>query len=205
MSDYSPEIPYGQKAVKVPPAGVEVLLSPEETQSVIRFLSNPAVFPDAFKSWIVQYIALNGEQIPRSQIVGGGNLPNKTAEVDTFQSTTSATYTNLSTTGPEITGLSDGTYLVQHGCTMDCVSETWSGYQSLSYNGSTAVDGDAVIQGFTVTGGAATEKLIVTGSRSIIKSLANDNNNTITAKYKSGAGHTVNFYYRWVIAIKLGS
>lgn len=204
--EYSGILPLPTKPVKVPEAATSdtVTLSLQEAELVKRILGNPAYFPEAFKSWVVQYMAVNQELIPRSLIQGSFFSSSNVAEVATSESTSSGSYTNLSTTGPELTGLSDGIYLLLFGSVVYDVANSFSGNMSLSYNGSTAVDADSLSVAYTVSEGAAVEQLGVSASRAVLKTLENDNNNTVTAKYKSG-GTTVDFYYRWLIALKVGN
>lgn len=206
--EYSSVMPLPTRPVKVPETATSdaVLLSQQEAELARRILGNPAYFPEAFKSWVVQYMAVNQQLIPKSLIQGSLFGSSNVAEVATQESTSSASYTNLSTTGPQLTGLADGTYLLLFGAVVYDVANEFAGLMSLSYNGSTATDADSLLVSYSVSEGAAVERLGVSASRAVLKSLANDNNNTVTAKYKSDSGGgSVDFYYRWLIALKVGN
>lgn len=115
--EFAAVAPLPTSPVKVPGQGAPstIVLSPEEQQAVTRMFGNPNYFPEAFKSWIVQYMALNSEQIPRSQIQGLGALVGRYAQVSTTEGTGSNP-TDLATVGPTIEELQDGTYYVIGAC-----------------------------------------------------------------------------------------
>lgn len=204
MSEFLPNAPTPTKPIRVPEPNTNTLLTPEELEGQRRFMSHPETFPDAFKAWLIDFIAVNGALIPPSQILGGGLLKeSNAAQIATAESTSSTSYTNLSTTGPTLSGLSDGTYLILLGCTMAATLNSWDAYMSISINGAAASDSDGWVSAWTVSEGAAVEYLAVSGSRALLKEISNENNNTLTAKYKTG-GVGVDFSNRWMMALKVG-
>lgn len=205
MSEMLPGAPVPTKPIKVPPRDTNTNLTVEELEGQRRFLAHPETFPDAFKSWLIDFIAVNGSLIPPSQILGGGLLKGAyTAEVTTSEATSSASYADLATAGPSLTGLSNGTYMLLFGSQIGSTSNSFTGYMSLSLNGATASDDDSIRVNWTVTEGAATESLTVPGARAMLQTLDSGDNNTVTAKYKT-SGVSVAYGNRWIVAIKVGN
>src|SRR3990172_3710227 len=89
-------------------------LQQDEQQLINRLLGNPGALPAAFWAAVIDRVIVDApSQIPVSQLQGWSqNAPKSATTIDANQSTTSTTYTNLTTIGPELTGLSDGQYLV---------------------------------------------------------------------------------------------
>ena len=196
MSQFLPETEQKQQAETK--AGPEAYLSADERKALQRSLSFPEDLPPRFKSWLIDFIAVNIPQIPVSQIVGFKQVEQvevTTANVATSGTTTSGTYTDLASAGPEITGLRDGQYLIFFGCRYMWNSAAQVTYMSLSVNGSAASDADACT---TVAAGASSVVSAVT------KTLSNGNANTLTAKYRTDAGTTGSYIERWLIAQRIG-
>jgi hypothetical protein len=204
MSEKLPEAsavaPLPTKPIQVPSKGSPetIVLSAEEQQGVSRMFGNPAYFPEAFKSWIVQYMALNGEPIPQSQVQGlaplsvsGEKIP---ATGDASETTTSTTYTDLSTVGPSLQ-VGAGKYALIFGC--HCFSSTSShgAGMSLSVAGATAVDADSV--SMSGTGGISITRVLMTD--------LSGPSNAIVAKYRAVTGSTATFYRRFLVAIRYGN
>lgn len=111
-------------------------------------------------------------------------------EVQTAQTTTSTTYTNLSTTGPAITLPFAGDYDVEIGALIGdraTPQEAWMSYQ---IGATTAADADAV----TVYQGSAAN---VQASVSRRRRKTGLGAVTLTAKYRVD-GDTGDFTYRWM-------
>lgn len=166
-------------------------------KKVADALNNPVVHMlllQQFKEYMTQYMALNQPAIPISQIFGFDQFTVKPAtKVNTSETTTSGSYTDLATVGPTLTGLPDGQYLILHGCNM-ITSAAGSGvFQSVQVNATGASDDDAVVTTSTQSASNAT---------AIVKTLSNDGNNTLTAKYRVGAVVTGEFARRWLIALR---
>lgn len=200
--------------------GPEAFLSGEERKQLQRMLGFPEDLPMKYKQWMTDYLAVNGLEIPISQVRGYENAVQ--AIVDTsiagamsqFQSqiysatvggaaesTSSASYTNLATTGPTISGAADGSYIIWLGCFLYADADV-RGAMSLSINAGTAVDADAVQAGVD---GLAGDEVRMSISRAVTKTLSGGSN-TIQAKYKKIAGSgDPNFSDRWIIALRVGT
>jgi hypothetical protein len=71
MSDFMPDTkPQERESTK----GPEAYLSPDERKALQRSLSFPEDLPPKFKSWLIDFLAVNVPQIPISQIVGFDKL-----------------------------------------------------------------------------------------------------------------------------------
>ena len=197
MSQFMPdEQPKGQTFA--PPKGPEEYLSPDERKFLGRYLSFPEDIPPRFKSWLIDFIAVNIPQIPISQVTGFKQVEQVevfTAEVLTSQTTTSTSYTNLGTVGPEKTGLRAGQYLILFGSRQGTSSSGTASSMSVSINGAAASDNDQAW--------SATISLDVSVSRAVVKNLALASN-TITCKYRAVFGGTSTFTNRWLVAQRIG-
>ena len=111
-----------------------------------------------------------------------------------------SSYAYLATVGPELTGLSRGTYLVQYRCQASVTESLAQAYMSVSINGATAIDADSVT--FLTSGLTFTNNL----TRALVLDLT-DNENTLTCKYKRiGDGTTVaTFFSSWLIALRVAN
>ena len=194
MSDYAE--PKEQTKVSTPARGPEAYLDPDERKFWQRGLGFPEDFPPRFKSWLVDFIAVNIPQIPISQIVGFSQFTANQVQVVTSETTTSLTYTNLATDGPTISGLSKGTYLLLFGGIIEN-SVGSHAFISVSVNGATPVEADA----------ASAEPISTTAdfnlSRAVTKSL-DAASNTVKLQYRVGAG-TGTFYNRWLVVLRIGN
>lgn len=185
-----------QQAPRTPGRGPEAFLSKDEETFLARMLSYPESFPPKFKSWLTEYLAVNMQPIPSSLVQGGGATTVTQAQVLTSESTASTSYVNLATTGPTVTGLSDGNYLLLFGAQYDSPA-AGAGYMSPSINGSTPSDNDGAIED-----PRAANRFNI--SRAVTKTLANNNNNTVTMQYRSVSG-TNSWAYRWLVVLKTGN
>lgn len=160
--------------------------SESDRDEAAKLLSAPLLFPDEFKRWLGDYVATNIPLIPYSHIFGARhNTARSGVSITASESTTSTTaYVDLTTDGPSITGIADGTYLVMYGV------KTRS-RASLSVNGSTPSDDDS-IWGEEASPAAARMKIV---------SLNSDNTNTIKMQYKG----TNAFSHRWLSIMRLGA
>jgi hypothetical protein len=149
-------------------------------------LSEPIHFPDKFKSWLLDYFAVNPPSIPFSHIFGSQlNLARSGDFVGTSQAGLSSTaYVDIATVGPQVTDVADGKYLVMYGA--HCRDRT-----SLSVNGATPTDADSLY------GKESTPP----GARMKIVSVQNDNLNTFKLQYKG----TRNFSRRWLTIVRIGA
>jgi hypothetical protein len=144
-----------------------------------------------FLGYMVDYLALNQPLVPIGQVVG---FSQHTAQAATYiatgEATTSATFTNLATVGPQLTDLPDGQYVVFFGAS--AVTGADSGRMSIKFGTAEATDTDAIV--WVASG------LTIPGARAAAVTLS-ENANTITARYRSN-GASVSFSNRWLIAIR---
>ncbi|MCR4340515.1 MAG: hypothetical protein NUW01_11610 [Gemmatimonadaceae bacterium] len=142
-------------------------------------------------SYLAERIGLEGFQIPVSQLSGFSGFIAQASAVATAQATTSTSFTDLATVGPQRTDLAPGQYLVLYGC-----------------NAFAGAAGDVAAMGISVNGGAVATKLrtpvlsdytslAVVETASLTAGI-----NTVVAKYKSASGATASFADRWLIALK---
>lgn len=148
--------------------------------------------PKEHKSYMVDYLALNQPPIHVSQLLGFSQYNANYAQVVTQENTTSATYTNLATTGPELTGIGDGQYLVGFGANAFQTGLQFA-YASVSANGAAPSDDDKIQ--FTQTFSASASRfLLVTltaGSNSLRVQYRTDNSGT--------------FSDRWLVAVRVAN
>ena len=172
-------------------------LQQDEQQLINRLLGNPGALPAAFWAAVIDRVVVDApSQIPVSQLQGFSQFRATAApDILTEQTTPSTSYTNLATTGPEITGLSDGQFLVLFGYTGFAPAGTGS-VMSVSVNGAAASDNDWATQ--DNASNAST-------SRIVLKTLAGSGSNTITAKYRSKFAGTSTYSKRWLIALRTGN
>ena len=116
-------------------------------------------------------------------------VPTAATPVITNEATASVTYADLATSGPSVSGLPDGHYLVLFGAAID-PSVADYGFMSISANGSSPSDNDAAV---SIANAAA--------SRATITTLTAHGNNTVKAMYRTNSG-TSAFAYRWLVVIK---
>lgn len=151
-----------------------------------KLLSAPLLFPDEFKRWLGDFVATNVPLIPYSHIFGAKhNTARSGASITASESTTSTTaYVDLTTAGPSITGIANGTYLVMYGAR--CRDRA-----SISVNSAAPSDDDSIWG--EEAGPAATRMKIV--------SLNSNNENSIAMKYRG----TNAFSHRWLSIMRLGA
>lgn len=164
-------------------------------QQLLAALSDPLFnIPKAFETWIVDRVAVAGLSIPIGQILGFPERSAQFAGVAAHETTTSGTYDDLTTAGPELTGLSDGQYIVLFGCWLGADTAGDAAHMSIDINAAGADDSQSVI--------APSTTVFFSGMRAFTTNLS-DVNNTLTAKYRNSTdGRTSEFQNRWLIALK---
>ena len=163
-------------------------------ESISKYLRDPLRHPKEYKTWLQSYFELNPPLLPISQIVGFSGFTPKTNEVGgSYQSTTSTTFTNLSTTGPTVSDLPPGTYAVFFGCTAYVDIAGKEALMSFAVNGSTQSETTIV---------AVTNAISV--ARLVLKTLTAPEN-TLLAKYAVSSGGTASFAARWLTALKVAN
>ena len=143
---------------------------------------------------LVDYITQSGIPIPISQVVGFAQFTAQSASpVTAGENTASTTYVNLTTTGPQVTGLPSGQYLLLYGC---AALQATAGdlLMAPSINSATPVDADAALTSTPTASGAV---------RAVTKTLSLASN-TVLAQYRVTGG-TGTFKNRWLVALKFAN
>lgn len=147
MSEFLPDSGYTKPAdPKQKQDAQPDFLTPQERAALQRQLSYPEDLPKKFKSWILQHIAVNGLDIPVSQLHGFTGFQPRVATASDTTSTGNSAYTDLG--GPELTDLESGTYLILHGFNSSNPSnpaDPGIGLAAPSVNGAAASDTDAAM------------------------------------------------------------
>ena len=174
----------------------------QELRQVIRdelrsYLQDPLGFPEEFKGWLPEWITQVGIDLPISQVIGfSGFTFNVAPRVNTSEGTSSATYTNLTTVGPQLTGLPDGQYFIIFGCTAGSGAARDLS-MSVKINATEAIDDDRLFLANTTT--------TLSNVSAISKTLAGGGNNTILSRYKTSSGAAVQVSQRWLAALKFAN
>lgn len=148
-------------------------------------VSEPLHFPQEFKNWLGDFVAVGIPMIPYSHIFGSHiNIARSTVYVSTSESSTATGYKDLATVGPQITNLADGKYLIAYGA-------LGRDRTSISINGSTPSDDDSIF-GHEFAPASAFMKIV---------SVQENNQNTLKVQYKG----TRAFSNRWLFAMRIGA
>lgn len=178
-------------------------LQQDERRLLERLLGEPAALPQTFWAALIDRMVVElPHQIPIYQLQGFQQFSATSATILTGESTTSGTYTNLATTGPEITGLSKGKYLIFFGAGACNTGNTlgWQAAMSLSINSAAASENDRCMAAHQASSSAGTVSI----SRTVEKTLSQESN-TVTCKYRLAFGGTAFFEYRWLIVQRIGN
>jgi hypothetical protein len=196
-----------------PEKGPSVYLTPEETAFVQRILSRAETFPEAFWSALIQKIGLDGLPIPPSQVQGLTRLNDQVEAnrvevfsdyVATIGQSTSGTFIDLATTGPTVSDLAAGSYLINYGSLMgnNAGVDGWTTQMGIAINGA-AVNtslGHFIYNGKTA-GTFFEASLSLSGSFTTTLAEGDD----LQAKYRVSNGGTGQWQNRFLVATKLGS
>lgn len=192
MSQFLPETGIGETK----PVGGQV--SDSDIQFVSRAFGNPNLIAQVapqFLSYLVSYIEQSGLLIPVSQVPGFSAFTAKYASVGSSEAITGSSYGDLSTVGPQITGLPPGSYLLLYGAYLEGQpSSNTVAFCSPSVNGSTPSDSNAAIQ-------QALYQVSVASASLATLSL---DANTVKLQYKrtTSGPYNPSATYRWLIAFK---
>ena len=168
----------------------------EDMQRVlVAVAKRPTLVPEGFWAQLIDQIQVSNLQIPVGQIFGFSQTPPQANKVETLQATTSTSYTDLTTVGPELTGLPDGQYLVMYGAWADLSATGPTMYLSPSYNSATPSDDDAAINSSDLT-----QSIQMT----MTKTLTNGGNNSIRVQYRTTGG-TATYIHRWLVAWRVAN
>lgn len=176
-------------------------LSKEDRDRISQRLGAPIHFPPEFKTWLLDYIAVNIPVLPISHFLGYVSTKAYSNLVETVENTDSGSYTDMATVGPQLS-LPRGRYLLLYGATLAAVSSPGAnaGKMSPSINGGAASDDDSV-DVFTFNG------TNMNGSFAIVKDLTTVETNTLVMRYKKDSGVSAGqptWGMRWFSAIRFG-
>lgn len=174
-----------------------VVLTDYERELRDRILANPSDWPDSTKVWMADYVSQNS-LLPISQVQGFTQFVAQQDVVTANESTSSSTYVDLATVGPQITGLSKGKYIILYGCAIAGASDT-DGLASVSINGAAPDDNDGIHGG-----SPAGDILSISAARVLVKDLA-ENENTLKMQFRVELGSSVTFWQRWLVTLRIAS
>jgi hypothetical protein len=165
-------------------------------EEIAKYLQDPLGYEKEFKGWLPEWIGQAGIDIPIGQVIGySQTIPQTAANIPTREDTSSATFADLATVGPTLTGLSDGTYVVYWGAT--CDNTPVNAYMGVKVNSTEPADDDSIF--WSIAAAVATP-----GMRAIEKTLDGGGNNTLTARYRVSTG--TGFYRnRWMLAVRVSN
>lgn len=171
-------------------------VDPNIREQVYEVMQDVLNLPPDFVNYVgVQTWLANSPVFPISQVFGFTQFTANTASTAASESTSSTSYTDLATTGPFLSGLADGNYLIVFG-TVGSMGDTTNNFLvSPQINSAAASDTDFTL-GFGTAGMSA--------ARAVTKALSNNGSNTITLKYRVTGG-TGTFTKRWLVALKYGN
>lgn len=173
-------------------------LSPDARIWLKQLLRFPEDLPEEFWSAIDERVKVNA-RITRGQVEGLTQFNAISSGVAAFESTTSSTFVDLATVGPQIAGLSDGRYVFLFSAIAQSLSAGNAAFVGLSING--AVPGPVAIAEI----GVAFQNLTVATSTEPI-TLSNGNNNSVKMQYRgNNTGLTTSYQVRSLLAFKVSN
>ena len=202
MSQFMPEsTPSAPSSVVTPQASVA---SDADVALMLKVfnaaLARPDLVPEGFMAYVQDFIQTSRLTIPIGQIIGFAQFLGQSKFVNPSQSTTSTSFTDLATVGPELLTLPDGKYVVAWGCTINNGTGGSDNSSMVVYaNGTQLEDPDGNFPGI-VTNSVANVPACVFA----VVDMKNSGNNSLVAKYKVSAG-TGNFGQRWLFALKIAN
>lgn len=196
MSQFLPEAPAPRGDSSGIRPAVEANINDKDLELAARVVAALVARPQQLIGPLMGYIAdamgLANLLIPVGQLVGfTGFTPQGANYIDTNESTTSGSYTDLATVGPTLSEVAPGSYLLLYGSTMSNESGS-NASVAPSVNGAGPAAGTAIVTNSTANIPGATARLVDLPSAS----------NTVKLQYASSSGNTSHFGQRWLIAIK---
>jgi len=144
---------------------------------------------------LLAFIEQNPPKIPIDQVTGFTQItPYMASGVQLEEQSSSTVYTDLTTPGPSLSSLPDGTYMVLWGCTASSSSVSARAKMGVSTNGA-AVD-DTIAPGVATPNAAGM-------SYGVSLTLSAGGSNTITCKYRVTASATGTWGNRWLLAVRI--
>ena len=160
-------------------------------------LTNSLQLPKDTLGYLVEHLSLNQPMIPVSQLSGFTQFTAQAAPTigGAAETTTSASFTTLTTTGPILTGLPNGKYLVLFGALMRTTPADGSYFAYMGIRVNTT-DPDVADAAETSARDWVNSVFVITTT------LSSGDNNTLEARYRTDAGGTGYFGQRWLVALK---
>jgi hypothetical protein len=173
-------------------------LDSTQLADIEKMLGSPMALPSEFTTWWVEWLA--GQLQPQVLALGGAEriFFRAAPTIGTEESTSSGSFVNLATTGPVLSGLSNGRWFFMWGFNLEAVTGTPIGVMGLDVNGGGA-DANHVARAF----GQVEGDFIPACYGRLLSILGNDSN-TVTAKYAALAG-TPYFRHRWLVGLRVGN
>lgn len=183
--------------------GPESFLSPEERKTLQRMLAFPEEFPSELWSAMADKLAVDGLQIPFSQIVGAIQY-RPDISTGAFSGATWTTYQSVG--APSLT-VGPGRYLLQYGwgVVQNASSNIGTLKMAPSINGATPSDADAVDTVTVLNNTSLATAIASVAFKSFFRiATLTEQNNTIELQTKVSNGDW--FADRaWLFAIKIGN
>lgn len=179
---------------KAPDASMLPGLTRAEVDTLRKVFSSPLDIPAEWKAWLVSYLEANPPQIPIGQVLGFAAF---TASYGQQPLTSAITVANawqsLSNTGPTISQLPKGKYVLLYGCNYDASGGS-TGYMGYCINGA------SVPNGYLFEAPVQIERFLLMRA-DVIELPLDSSPNEITFKYQaSQVGPS--FAARWAMALK---
>lgn len=162
-------------------------------------IARPQKVPQEFWGLITDQIQVGNLLLPISQIIGFSQFTAVQATtILTTETTSSASYTDLGTVGPTLTGLPDGDYVLLYGaaCKTSSAGDATGANFSISLNGAAPSDDDL---------GGTSDDNWATATMFAKKTLSSNNQNTVTLQYLCRGGATGSFARRVLLALKVSN
>lgn len=192
MSQFLPEGFGQQGAVSALPKDA---VSDGDISLIKKTLSRPEVIQQVapnFFAYMVDYLSVNQPLVPISQISGFSQFTAKFDLVATAQSTSSTSFVDLGTVGPQLTGLPRGSYVILFGAQYAKAS---GATMSVSLNGASADVEDGATTAVNTGAGMSI-------MRAVAKTLTDPESNSVVVKYKSDDGGSSSWQNRWLIVLR---
>ena len=166
----------------------------ETIKQVIREVFSDPLHPilDTFMASIPNYLEINPPLLPVSQITGFTKFTASAAtSISAIESTSSGTYIDLATVGPQLTNLADGKYVVFVGVNDNSRFAASTTYVGVKVNSTEASDTNALRIPQTA------------GAQALLISASAGGANTVTMRYRvTDSGGSTSIGGRWMVALK---
>lgn len=166
-------------------------------RQVFESLQKVLDIPGAFKEYMAQYMALNQPPISIQSVIGFTQFTATSAtQIATSESTASTSPTDLTTSGPTLTGLPDGVYIAWWGAdavTSPAGSEAYMGLKANTTEPDTS--NSAVTFSNSISSVARAHQFTLDGG----------GNNTLLARYWAASAGTGTWRNRWLLALKIAN